>query len=231
MKTIKHAALIVVLPLALVSCASHKEVSQVKKPNELSISPSILGNSKNDGIEEKNNRADENKGKEALSISSVPDLGGIEVLKEQARTAPNFDGEDVLFIADELPVKEFTHKAFNEILGINYVLDATLAAKSPAVTLNISKPIPRKEFYETVIQTLGQLDVTSYRKNDILYLEQAQGQDKKNNIAIGIGNKATDVPQIAGKITQIVPYLYSESRNIASVMTKLSSAQVTVNSK
>lgn len=231
MKTIKYAALIVVLPLVLTSCASHIEVSQVKKPNELSISPSILGQSKNNGVEEKNNRVNESEGKEALSISSVPDLGGIEILKEQAKTAPNFEGEEVLFIADELPVKEFTHKAFNEILGINYVLDTTLAAKSPAVTLNISKPISRKKFYETVIQTLGQLDVISYRKNDILYLEQAQGKDKKNNIAIGIGNNDSDVPQVAGKITQIVPYLYSESRNIASVMKKLSSAQVTVNSK
>ncbi|MCO6356673.1 hypothetical protein GBO14_18290 [Pseudoalteromonas shioyasakiensis] len=232
MKAFKYAALTIVLPLTLASCASHTEKkASVEKPNNLSINPSVIRSKSTEYIDSKVERVSEEEKNLSLNVSDVPDLGGIEKLSEQAYIAPDFEGDPVKFVADSLPIKEFTHKVFNEILGVNYVLDATLAAKSPNVTLNISQPLERKEFYETVIQALEQLEVVAYRKNDILYFEQSQGADKKNNIAIGIGNDENDVPKVAGEITQIVPYLYSESRNITSVMKKLSSTQVTVNAK
>ncbi|WP_158678131.1 secretin N-terminal domain-containing protein [Pseudoalteromonas sp. T1lg23B] len=165
-----------------------------------------------------------------FKVEQVDDWGGITRLQEDAKTAPRLEGEAITFSADEMPVKEFTNKVFQELLGINYVMSPQLSASNDTITLNLSSAIERQEFYRVAMKALEESGVTSYRKDEILYLSKSSGATQKNSIAVGIGNKEQDVPDVAGPITHIVPYVYSSSRNVSSILSKLSTAKVTINS-
>jgi len=217
---------------SLLACNTTTNVDEKNKnlrDTQLRVKPSLL-NSGYPLTDTSNVDEIETNKKTALQVTSIPDLGGINKLIETAKKAPVLEGEPVTFVADQLDVKEFSHKVFNEILGINYVLAPELAASKTNLTLNISTPITRSDFYNSVAEILTQNKITSYRKDDILYLAKISANNKKNDIAIGIGPETTDVPDISGQITHIVPYTYSESRNITSIMKKLSTARVTVSS-
>ncbi|WP_217875127.1 secretin N-terminal domain-containing protein [Pseudoalteromonas shioyasakiensis] len=167
----------------------------------------------------------------SFNAVKVQDLGGISKLKEDAKKPPELTGEPITFAADEISVKEFTSRVFDELLNLNYVVAPQLAASNDKITLNISSPIERSEFYKVVVKTLEESAIQTLRKDDIIYLSKVTGSSQKNSIGIGIGGEATDVPDMAGAITQIVPYVYSGSRNISSIMGKLSTAAITVQSQ
>ncbi|CAM2780170.1 type II secretion system protein GspD [Pseudoalteromonas atlantica] len=218
-------SLLVLVALAVSGCTTTSKL----RDNDLAVDRSIL---KTTGIKQTQEQIAKEQAKTQAEFSSlkVQDLGGITRLEEEAKKAPKLTGEPITFSADEVSIKEFTSRVFDDLLDINYVVAPKLAASGEKITLNISSPISRAAFYEVVIRTLEESAIRTLRKDNILYLSKATSSDKKNSIAIGIGNNTADIPDISGAITQIVPYVYSSSRNITSIMKKLSTAQVTVNS-
>ncbi|MEL0647378.1 hypothetical protein V6248_08075 [Pseudoalteromonas agarivorans] len=223
-------SLLVLLALSVSGCASkstNNEKSSIS--DEIAVKKSILKTTYADH-EDAILQGEENTEKSEFKSLKIQDLGGITRLKEDAKKSPELNGEPVTFSADEISIKEFTSRVFDELLGLNYVVAPALAASDEKITLNISTAIPRAEFYKVVIKTLEESSVRTLRKDNILYLSKATSTDQKNSIAIGIGNQEADIPQMSGAITQIIPYVYSSSRNITSIMKKLSTARVTVNS-
>ncbi|HAG40759.1 MULTISPECIES: secretin N-terminal domain-containing protein [unclassified Pseudoalteromonas] len=218
-------SLLVLVALAVSGCTTTGKL----RDNDLAVDRSIL---KTTGIKQTQEQIAKEQAKTQAEFSSlkVQDLGGITRLEEEAKKAPELTGEPITFSADEVSVKEFTSRVFDDLLSINYVVAPQLAASNEKITLNISSAISRAAFYEVVIKTLEESAIRALRKDNILYLSKATSSDQKNSIAIGIGNNTADIPDISGAITQIVPYVYSSSRNITSIMKKLSTAQVTVNS-
>ncbi|WP_076416919.1 secretin N-terminal domain-containing protein [Colwellia sp. UCD-KL20] len=222
--------------LSLVACSNIGRVdnktldSTQLRNSEIKVSPSILLSSNISDTEQNNKEVPEERNNSVLKVTNVPDLGGINQVLDNSSSTLELEGEPVTFVADQLSIKEFSHKVFNELLNINYVLAPELASSKTNLTLNISTPISRTEFYTSVNETLTQNKINTYRKGDILYLAKSSGDNKKNNIALGIGVNDDDVPDISGQITHIVPYTYSESRNISSIMHKLATAKVTINS-
>jgi general secretion pathway protein D len=220
---------------SLIACSSTIEnnredsVTEGLRNTEIIVQPSILRINGVDS-EEVKDTSPEIVTTSVMSVVTVPDLGGINQQLDKAEEPLTLNGEPVTFVADQLSIKEFSHKVFNELLNINYVLSPELAASKTSLTLNISTPISRSAFYDSINETLAQNKIFSYRKGKILYLAKASGSDKKNNITLGIGPNEADIPDVSGQITHIVPYTYSESRNISSIMKKLATAKVTINS-
>lgn len=218
-------SLLVLLALSITGCASNDSL----RNKELRVEKSILKNSDSSATEVEKEEEDLSKNGNFSSVK-VQDLGGITRLMEDAKKPPQLSGEPITFSADEISIKEFTSRVFDELLGINYVVAPQLAASNDKITLNISNEIPRDEFYKVVVKTLEESSIRTLRKDNILYLSKVTSGDQKNSIAIGIGNKESEIPNNSGAITQIVPYVYSSSRNITSILNKLSTAKVTVSS-
>ena len=218
-------SLLVLLALSITGCASNDSL----RNKELRVEKSILKNSDLSSTEVEEEEEDSSKNGNFSSVK-VQDLGGITRLMEDAKKPPQLSGEPITFSADEISIKEFTSRVFDELLGINYVVAPQLAASNDKITLNISNEIPRDEFYKVVVKTLEESSIRTLRKDNILYLSKVTSGDQKNSIAIGIGNKESEIPNNSGAITQIVPYVYSSSRNITSILNKLSTAKVTVSS-
>lgn len=218
-------SLLVLLALSITGCASNDSL----RNKELRVEKSILKNSDLSATEVEKEEEDLDKNGNFSSVK-VQDLGGITRLMEDAKQPPQLSGEPITFSADEISIKEFTSRVFDELLGINYVVAPQLAASNDKITLNISNEIARDEFYKVVVKTLEESSIRTLRKDNILYFSKVTSGEQKNSIAIGIGNKESEIPDNSGEITQIVPYVYSSSRNITSILNKLSTAKVTVNS-
>ncbi|QZO13450.1 secretin N-terminal domain-containing protein [Pseudoalteromonas piscicida] len=199
------------------------------RDKDLQVEKSLLNKRHEQVVTASQNQQVEDQGRQFKEVN-VEDWGGITRLKEEAKSAPKLEGPAITFSADEMPVKEFANKVFQELLGINYVISPKLSASRDTVTLNLSSSIDRTEFYRVAMKALEESGVTSFRKDEILYLSKSSGAEQKNSIAVGIGNKVNDIPEVAGAITHIVPYIYSSSRNITNILSKLSTAKVTVNS-
>lgn len=219
------SSLLLVLILAVSGCVQTGGLQGKKLKVERSILKQDLTTNK---VEQQSNESEAEPAQ--FNTVKVQDLGGISKLKEDAKKPPELSGEPVTFAADEISVKEFTSRVFDELLNLNYVVAPQLAASSDKITLNISTPIERSEFYKVVVKTLEESAIQTLRKDDIIYLSKVTGSSQKNSIGIGIGGEAADVPDMAGAITQIVPYVFSGSRNISSIMSKLSTATITVQS-
>lgn len=199
------------------------------RDKDLQVEKSLLNKRHEQVVTASQKQQVEEQGRQFKEVN-VEDWGGITRLKEEAKSAPKLEGPAITFSADEMPVKEFANKVFQELLGINYVISPKLSASRDTVTLNLSSSIDRTEFYRVAMKALEESGVTSFRKDEILYLSKSSGAEQKNSIAVGIGNKVNDIPEVAGAITHIVPYIYSSSRNITNILSKLSTAKVTVNS-
>ncbi|GAA0815215.1 type II secretion system secretin GspD [Colwellia asteriadis] len=220
--------------LSLVACTTTKDnKAPLEKKNlrdsEILVKPSILRTNISEEAEPENGLP-ESDVTGTFSVTEVSDLGGLNESIDKAKKELQLEGEPITFVADQLTIKEFSNKVFNELLNMNYVLAPELAASKTSLTLNISSPISRTAFYASVNEILVQNSISTYRKDNILYLAKASSSNKKNSITLGIGVNEEDVPDISGQITHIVPYTYSESRNITSIMKKLSTAKVTINS-
>ncbi|KXI28154.1 secretin N-terminal domain-containing protein [Paraglaciecola hydrolytica] len=166
-----------------------------------------------------------------FKTSSIESVGGLSKLSETANVAPKFDELKVSFVADELGLVEFVSQVYGDILQLNYVLAPELQVAKEKVSLSIAEPVSKIELYQISKNVLGQHQINLLRKEDIVYFQKISPQQKKNDISIGIGKAIEDIPDSINEITQIVPYVYSESRNITDVMSKLSSTKLTILSK
>ncbi|MCF2948435.1 hypothetical protein L0668_09980 [Paraglaciecola aquimarina] len=184
---------------------------------------------------EKREAKDSSDNKAATSASfqteSAPSFGGISKLSETTLAPPEFDDVPVSFVADDISLSDFASQLYGDIFKLNYVLAPEIKASQDKVSLSISESISKAELYKIAQTTLALRDVVLLSKDDIIYIQKASAQQQKNEVAVGIGNLINDVPDTTGEITQLVPYIYSESRNISSVMSKLSSAKLTIMGK
>lgn len=225
----KSAMLVVACSSLLNGCASSVEEERLSSRDNIKIDKSFLkGEYQAPDNAEPNEAQGVNKRRGTLEINPVPGMEGLIEMQQEAEVAPQFDAKKVTFVADQMPIKLFADKVLGELLGLNYVLDPALAASNTQVTLNFSQPVDKATLYRSTVDTLQQNQVNTYRKNNILYLQRQQTGDKKNDIPIGIGAGLDDIPDTVGVITQLVPYTYTEGRNITSILSKLSSAVVTV---
>ncbi|RZF79174.1 hypothetical protein EXT46_14880 [Pseudoalteromonas sp. CO325X] len=231
MKRIMLRATILLLASStlLGGCASTTKEERLSNGENIKINKSFLkGDYKAPNNQDPEGDDDSKKRRNALEVDQVPGMAGLVKMKQEAGISPSFDSSKVTFVADQMAIKLFADEVFGDLLGLNYVLDPALAASKTAITLNFSQPVDKAVLYRNAIDTLQQNSVNTYRKNNILYLQKQQGSDKKNDIPIGIGANISDIPDTAGTITQLVPYTYTESKNITSILGKLSSATVTV---
>jgi len=226
----KYAFLL--LASAVVSgCAVNKKESILPAKSERwQMQPSPLKSEKTDETKRENVDSEEDKGPTSseLTTTEIGSIGGLSRVSAQGAAIPNFDDIQVSYVADDLPLEEYVSQVYGDLLGLNYVLAPEVRAADTKVSLSLSEPISKEELYRVASNTLEQQNYTLLTKDNILYIQPADAQQQKNNVAIGIGRMLSDIPDSFGEITQIVPYVYTGSRNVSNIMSKLSSAKLTI---
>ncbi len=145
---------------------------------------------------------------------------------QQADWSGRFPANDSLAVAVEaMPLKDFINYSFAEALKANYVLAQGLPGLDDPVTLNIEKPISSRAYYKLVTEMLSARKIGTTFRDGVFYLAAIDGRDK-GNLPIGFGRRPQDVPELPGKIMQVVPLRFGLNPNIERTIVDLTSAQV-----
>lgn len=137
--------------------------------------------------------------------------------------------ETLTIAADNMPLIDYVHYSFGELLKANYILGDGLAALAP-VTLNVQEKISPQKLFTMTEQLLLERGVGIKRQNDMLYISPLPKSGNEIT-AVGYGRTADSVPN-ALNVRQIVPLRYIVNTNaldtlrvIANVQTGFDSSQ------
>lgn len=153
------------------------------------------------------------------------------MVKSQLDLSNRFSDDAHLTIsADEMPGKEFIHTVFGEQLKVNYVIAEGLANLEQSLSLNIQDAVSPKALFVLAVELLAsrQIDVTF--KDGVYYIgPKEQGRQKSS--VLGYGRRVSDVPNMPGLITQLVPVMYNQDISIERTISELTNVQVTLAGK
>jgi len=166
-------------------------------------------------------------GYEALTPLDTPRAS----VKSQLDLSSRFSDDPSLTIsADEMPGKEFIHTVFGEQLKVNYVIADGIADLDQALSLNIQEAVSPRALFVMAVELLASRKIEVTFKDGVYYVgPKEQGRQKSS--VLGYGRRISDVPNMPGLITQLVPVKYNQDISIERTISELTNVQVTLAGK
>ena len=218
----------------LASCTSTTELENRQtliKPSTLTLDKGILGKRASDYSNGDLNVTDDNTTEvKPFSSTVINSIGGLSKLEKLGKIPPVFDDEPIAVSVDNMNLNDFIHYIFDELLSLNYVISTQAEVDDKDVSLNLSEPISKSVIYSTAEQLLSENDLAILRKNDILYIQKKDKNKRYKTSQVGIGRHEIDIPDTVEKIVQIIPYTYTNSRSLSSVIQKLTDIKIQLDS-
>lgn len=225
------------LLFVLVGCSSNQieNSEEFIKPDKLILEESIVAKNEEEraaSLKKNSELPSQQANTKMHSSESIVDIGGFGSLEKAAKIPPIFsDAEKVSLSVDSMPMIEFIHYVFNDLLNLNYVVSSQLEEEKKKVSLNLKDPVDKAVLYSTAEQLLGDNDIAMLRKDDIVYFQRKDKKLRYKSALVGIGRLQSDIPKTTGKIVQIIPYIYTNSRSLSSVINKLTGVKVQIDGK
>jgi general secretion pathway protein D len=162
-------------------------------------------------------------------VTRVPAPARTSPSLQQADWSTRFPSNDSIAVAvDAMPLKDFVNYSFSEALKANYVLAQELPGLDDPVTLNLEKPVSSRAYYKLVTELLSSRGIGTTFRDGVFYLAPAGGK-VRGNIPMGFGRRPQDVPDVAGKIMQVIPLRFGAMNpNIERTIVELVDAQVKI---
>lgn len=137
-----------------------------------------------------------------------------------------FAADDQLRVAvEDMPLSQFLHYAFGELLNVNYVVADGLKNLEAPVSLSLQESVSSRRLYTLVTELLAGRDIGVAFRDGIFYLHPLDRRGKAD-VFIGFGARAEDVPDMPGPIMQIVPLRYGLSPSLERTIRDLVDAKV-----
>lgn len=156
------------------------------------------------------------------SLTNIASLSRNTVgFSSDAAISDMFSSKSELTIAaDKMPLADFLHYVFGDLLSASYVIGNDLTDESNSVTLNLQEKISPKKLYQLTEKLLLDRDIGISRQNSVLYISPlaSSGGDSK---AVGYGRNTSDIPN-AINIHQIVPLRYTINAAAIRTLTEIS---------
>ena len=135
-----------------------------------------------------------------------------------------FSRERMVSVAvNEMPLPDFIHYIFSEILDVNYVMDSQLAAKKDKITLNLPNQVNEDQIFEITGEVLSKHGVAIYEKQGVFYVWAGT---QEAGYSLGIGASFGDIPNTSGLIQQIIPIRYADAYNLRLIIPPAGSTKV-----
>jgi general secretion pathway protein D len=216
------------LAALVAGCAQTPERLQIPPPRVAGLPPGAAEAS----LSESGTEVPVDDGTEATTSSRASRMTRVT---PPSRTTPQlqqqdwsgrFPATDSLAVAVEaMPLKDFVNYSFSEMLKANFVLAPGVPGLDDPVTLNIERPVSSRAFFRLVTEMLASRGITTTFRDGVFYLAAADAGGR-GNVAIGLGRRPQDVPQVSGKILQVVPLRYGLNPSIERTIVGLADAQV-----
>jgi len=216
------------LMATLAGCAStDKQSFPIDSSDQsFSVNKSILAQEKEKELSPEVGSAVEQAQKEFESkqLPSLPSLVDIDI--PAPNEVPKFASESKITVSvDEIGIVDFIHHVYGDLLSLDYVLSPEVEKNREKVILNLQQPVTRTELFTLASNLLSERKIQVSSKDNIIFFSKKDSSTKANT-AIGIGSEESDIPNVQGKIIQLIPYVYNSSGGISRIVTKLSDASV-----
>ncbi|GIU49862.1 hypothetical protein TUM4438_34380 [Shewanella sairae] len=214
--------------MLLSGCAS---LESRQDKNRKNIEPSYLINTSVTEQTADNTLAEADNGMPVMpgqtSLTRVPSLAKAQVgFNNDDAIADGFSATPSLTIAaDNMPLTDFLHYTFGDLLQSSYVLGGELSDLSSTVTLNIQNEISPKKLYSLTEKLLLERGVGIMRQNDVLYISLIT-KEGSDSIAVGYGRKPSTVPN-ALNVQQIVPLRYTINNTTIKTLRDIAGVKAT----
>lgn len=238
MEVNNRAMVVAMIPILIVGCAANPyrldngnkfdvPSSHLEIKGDMSVKTSENGDAVRDGFPEGANAA-------AGTKSSLIDPLAWQGRKTDSKPLPadKFSLEMLVSVsAEKMPVRDFIHYIFGELLSVNYVLgevnDAGIDLDEDTVTLNISDPVSARDLFRLVNEILIERGVHVKFGNDTFFFYRQSESSGIPQLVIGIGRADSDVPETAQKIMQVVPLKFGIKVSIERTLRSLIKAKIT----
>ena len=140
------------------------------------------------------------------------------------------DKESVSVAANNMPLQDYVHYVFGDLLGVNYVLTPEVAKNKQRVTLSIAQPITKRRLFTLSQSILADRNVAIKHNGDVFLLESVDPNSKSSKV-VGIGRGVDEVPLGAREVLQIVPVLYGIKTSLKRTVEQLSDVTVTLDAR
>ncbi|GAB3037614.1 secretin N-terminal domain-containing protein [Bowmanella dokdonensis] len=136
------------------------------------------------------------------------------------------DNSFVELAMNDMPLKDFLHYTFGELLAVNYVLDDNAKNDVSTVTLNLQDRVSKRRLFRIVEEVLTQKNYLINLTDGLFYIVKNTEKNAKGEVVYGFGNRTKDVPQTSREIFQIVPLDYGMRGNYNLILSKLTNAML-----
>lgn len=131
--------------------------------------------------------------------------------------------EDVRISANDMPVTDFIHYVFGDLFKTNYVIDNGLKADATPVTLNVQNPMSQNELYSLVANLLAQNRIRiEYNENTFFFHKP---EDNRGSATVAVGRELSSVPNVGGKVLQVVQFKYGIRITLERTLNRLVDAE------
>lgn len=242
---IKYAVLSLLLAIVVLSgCANNPdriEATTHENSKMINLSQSYLSRGQS-ATEASETISNENKGPGADEIiengigSKVIDLEAISWDGSQIRSGkmPRDRFSNVKKFgasAEEMPLEDFIHYVFSDLLSENYVLGKGVVPSGNAnierVSLDLQNLVSAKELFDLASNILINRGLQIKYGSDTFYIYRPDGDSGASEIVIGVGRDTRDVPNTPRTILQIVPLKFGVKVSVERTLLSLVKAKIT----
>ena len=212
--------LLLSMMLAATGCATHGDLSKASSQGaSKSVTLDVSYLSADDGLQVDDtspvtqaldvNKALGDSSDSALRALSPIDWPTSDTIKS-ATWNERFSTKPSLRVsAEDMPLLDFLHYVFGDLLAVNYVFDQTVdATADDLITLSVVEPISPRALYDLTNDLLTDRGLQIKHGSDSFYLFRPDPASKEKNIVIGVGGEAHLVPNTSQPILQVVPLKY-----------------------
>ncbi|PHS21106.1 MAG: hypothetical protein COA85_13405 [Robiginitomaculum sp.] len=227
-KNLKNISISLVIALSITACANKPHVPYKPKSSYLKQDNLYKGN-KTDQSDVNGILATVTQKKSAEGITYLPSLQNDQaIIKNTTDLNKRFSEKEIVQLtADSLPLKDYLHYVFGELLQVNYILDEKAKDDNQTVTLNIQHDISKRKLFSLSKELLNNKGYVVRFDEGIYYIHQNEKTGSHGEIAYGYGKSIDHVPNTSATIIQLVPFTYGMQTSLANTLRQILKVKAT----
>jgi len=239
-KIINNTAMML-LVLTISSCASTDNDSPKNLDTAYKVGGSYLGEEPNtnekadDHVANSNNKAanqnqSQNQGAASTAtMQNIPSLARSPLnLRQAEQLSASFSNKPSLTVSvNEMPIADFLHYAFGELLNINYIIDKNVNQDDQSITLNVKEQISPQRLMQLTTELLIEQGVEIKYNEELYFIRRLESDKKSQKVVTALGRELSSVPRTAQEILQIVPLKFGIKISIERTLRQLVGVKIT----
>jgi len=152
------------------------------------------------------------------------------VVAKRTDVASRFATNDQLTVsASAMPLRDFLNYVFGDLLKLTFIVANGLPGLDNPVTLSTGRPVSSRQLFRLASELLGQNALSVTERDGVFFIGPADGK-AGGEVLLGYGSRPADVPEVSGRILQIVPLRYGYNISIERTILQLVDVAVTLDS-